>query len=378
MEPFKSAISPDLIRLTGHVLARHMPGVDPAGFAAPLIPRLDTLELKQRVGLVAEALHAALPDDPDRRRAALLAMLHPDDLDRWNADSTTDGLCGWGIWPLTTLVGRHGLGSTAQALETLREMTKRGTAELDVRPFIAATPDRALPVIRAWVSDPNPHVRRLVSEGTRPRLPWGMRLHGLVADPTPMLPALTRLRDDPSDYVRRSVANHLNDIARDHPDLVADIARTWLRDAGADRRRLLRHACRTLIKQGHTAALSAFGFDPPQIGKPAISLATPVVRFGETLEFEVTIRATGRASQTLALDYVIHHQKADGTLSPKVFKWTTFTLDPGDARHLSRRHALRPITTRRYHAGPHALSLRINGTDHGYEMFELVMTQDKA
>lgn len=373
MEPFKSAISPDLIQLTGRLLARQVPGVDPADFGAPLIEELEDLELKQRVALVAEALHSALPSDPDTRRSAMLAMLHPDDLARWNEDSTEDGLCGWGIWPLTTVIGDHGLGSTKKALETLREMTKRGTSEFDVRPFIAADPDRALPIIASWIDDPNQHVRRLVSEGTRPRLPWGIRLQGFVADPTPMLPVLERLRDDPSEYVRRSVANHLNDIAKDHPDLVADIARTWMRGADKTRERLLRHACRTLIKQGHAGVLSAFGFGAPEIDELGITITSPVVKFGQTLQFDVTISGTGKAEQNLIVDYVIHHKKADGSLAPKVFKWTTFTLQPGEVRSFSRRHAIKPITTRRYHAGTHALGLRINGNDYGYETFELIM-----
>ncbi|MEO0566419.1 MAG: DNA alkylation repair protein [Pseudomonadota bacterium] len=323
--------------------------------------------------LVAEALHGALSGDPDTRRSAILAMLHPDDMAHWNGDSTEEGLCGWGIWPLTTLIGDHGLGSTEMALETLKEITKRGTSEFDVRPFIAADPGQALPIIASWVGDPNHHVRRLVSEGTRPRLPWGIRLQGLVADPAPIIPVLERLRDDPSEYVRRSVANHLNDIAKDHPDLVADIAWTWMPGADKTREKLLRHACRTLVKQGHAGALSAFGFCAPDIDEPRVTLTSPVVQFGQTLEFDVTICATGKAAQNLIVDYVIHHQKADGSLSPKVFKWTTFTLQPGDVRHFSRRHAIKPIKTRRHYAGTHALSLRINGNDYVNEAFELIM-----
>ena len=231
MEPFKNEISPALVRLIGKLLARQAPSIDISAIETAILPQLDRLEMKQRVDLIADVMHGLLPCDPEARRSVLLAMLHPDDEGHANASSTDDGLCGWGIWPLTTVVGRHGLGSLEQSLETLREMTKRGTSEFDVRPLIATNPARALAVIGSWVTDHNVHVRRLVSEGTRPRLPWGMRLHALVEDPTPLLPILEKLRADPAEYVRRSVANNLNDISKDHPDLVARIAADWMEAA---------------------------------------------------------------------------------------------------------------------------------------------------
>ncbi len=371
MEPFKNAISPGLVRLTGDLLAQHLPGGDADAFAAPLIPQLDALELKQRVGLIADALHQVLPTDHAARQAVLLALLHPDDEGRANGKSSGEGLCGWGIWPLTTVIGQHGLGPIERSLDTLREMTKRGTSEFDVRPFIASDPGSALPIIQSWADDPNYHVRRLVSEGTRPRLPWGMRLQALVEDPSPMLPVLARLRDDPSDYVRRSVANHLNDIAKDHPDLVARVAAEWMERAGPDRVKLLRHACRTLVKAGHAEALALFGFQAPQIAEPVLRIENSTVRIEESLSFDVSLRSAAKTPQQLVIDYVIHHQKANGTLSPKVFKWTTLSLAPGEERRLARNHTIKPVTTRRYHAGPHALSLRINGVDFGYVPFDL-------
>lgn len=373
MEPFKNEISPALVGLISRLLARHAPGTDTSAFETATLPQLDRLELKQRVALIADVMHDLLPRDPEARRSVLLAMLHPDDEGHANASSTDDGLCGWGIRPLTTVVGRHGLGSLEQSLETLREMTKRGTSEFDVRPFIAADPARALAVIGSWVTDQNVHVRRLVSEGTRPRLPWGMRLHALVEAPSALLPILAELRDDPAEYVRRSVANHLNDIAKDHPDLVARIATDWMEGADKTRVRLLRHACRTLIKQGHSGALAAFGIHSPQIAKPEIRIATPTVLLGNALTFDVNLRSTNAAEQRLIIDYVIHHRKANGTLSPKVFKWTTMTLAPGQALNLTRHHKMKPITTRTYHAGEHLLALRINGKDFGEEYFALKM-----
>ena len=250
-------------------------------------------------------------------------------------------------------------------------MTKRFSAEFAVRPFIAADPERALRWLETWAGDASPHVRRLASEGSRPRLPWGMRLGVFVADPAPLIPLLTRLRDDPSEDVRRSVANSLNDIAKDHPDLVAGIAYDWLRDAPPARARLVRHACRTLIKRGHVATLAALGYRPAAV-TAELELATPVVRFGGALEFAAVLRA--QAAGEVVLDYVVHHRKANGGLSPKVFKWKRVRLEKGKPLRLARRHPMRPITTRVYRDGPHRLEIVVNGTVVGAADFELIGT----
>ena len=179
------------------------------------------------------------------------------------------------------------------------------------------------------------------------------------------------MRDDPEDYVRRSVANHLNDIAKDHPELVAQIATDWMTDAKIPRQKLLRHGCRTLIKQGHEKALRAFGVTPPVIEEPVVGIETSAVKLGEDLTFSVLLKSRGQSAQKIVLDYVVHFQRANGTLSPKVFKWKQITLKPDECLNLSRNHAIRPITTRKYYAGEHALSLRINGVDYSNIRFDL-------
>lgn len=373
MEPFKNAISPDLINLIAVHLERQLRAFDRSRFIAPLLERLPSLELKQRVGLVADAIHEVLPSDVALRHRVMMAMLHPDDETRANQPSTEDGLCGWGIWPLTQVIGKHGLRDFDASLELLREMTKRGTAEFDVRPFLAQDQRRAIGLMAQWVDDRSEHVRRLVSEGTRPRLPWGLRLNALVQDPRPMLPILRALRDDPSDYVRRSVANHLNDIAKDHAALVAQLAHDWMKDASPERVKLVRHACRTLIKQGNASTLTAFGLKPPNIRRPNLQIIQPDVKFGEGVDFEVLLQSTSDGEQRLMMDYVVQFKKANGSLAPKVFKWTTITLQPNEGRTLRRHHAIKPITTRRYYPGKHALSLRINGQDFEQADFNLMM-----
>lgn len=375
MEPFKNNISPELVRcLAGH-LSRHLEGFDQPAFEAAVVPRLPDLELKQRARLIAEETGKVLPAPLSEKFRILKALLHPEDGEGSERKSDAKGMRGWAMMALGMVVTDHGLNDFESAFALLKEMTKRATAEFDVRPFLARDQARALGLMAPWVNDPNVHVRRLVSEGTRPRLPWGLQLKSLIADPSPTLPLLEALKDDPQDYVRRSVANHLNDIAKDHPDLVAQIAARWLKDADKAREKLVRHACRTLIKQGHPATLKAFGLNPPQIELAGPYINTPQVIYGEALSFEVELTSTGSAPQDLVIDYLVHFKKANGALVPKVFKWTKLSLAPGGTVALARSHAIKPITTRVYYGGAQALSVRINGQDFDRAEFELVMPE---
>lgn len=370
MEPFKNFLSPAVVHRIADHLVRVQPGLNREAFLAPVLERLESLEMKARAGLIAEALHRALPTDPGARAALLEAMLHP--ACEGGGDGSDDsGLRGWAVWPMSMVIERHGLDDFDGSLALLRQMTMRFTGEFAVRPFLIADQPRALALMAGWIDDPNEHVRRLVSEGTRPRLPWGMRLPGLIADPAPALPLLEALRDDPSEYVRRSVANHLNDIAKDHPALVCDLAGRWITDAPAPRRALLRHACRSLIKAGEPAALAVFGQHAPQIAPVVPVLSHRRLAMGEVLEFTASLRSTAAREQTVSVDYVLYFLKADGSLRPKVFKGATRTLAPGETWDFTRRHALRPVTTRRHYPGEHALALRINGQDTEAVRFDL-------
>jgi len=270
-------------------------------------------------------------------------------------------------------IARRGQGHVALSLDTLKDMTSRFSSEFAVRSFLTNHPEQTLEMFSTWTTDKNEHVRRLVSEGTRPRLPWGMRLHAFVADPSAVVTLLETLMDDPSEYVRRSVANNLNDIAKDHPDLVADIAQNWMVDASADRQRLIRHGLRTLIKAGHENALQALGFGPAQIEVKDFSLGTPQVVLGDALSFHIEIASTSKSHQPLVIDYAVHHMRANGQTAPKVFKWKTVHLNADASLHAAKRHVIKPITTRRYYPGLHRIEVLINGKGVASADFELLM-----
>ncbi|MCE3001870.1 MAG: DNA alkylation repair protein [Xanthomonadaceae bacterium] len=362
-DAFKLLLSPPLVRLAGAHFGRVLPRFARARFEALALDGFEALEMKARAMRIADALEATLPGDFARAAAAIEAALAPvrgdEALGELRAGEA--GLAGWIVWPLGEYVARRGLEEPARALACLRELTQRFSAEFAIRPFLLAHPQHSFDTLAAWTTDPSPHVRRLVSEGSRPRLPWGILLKPLVADPTPTLPLLGALQDDASDYVRRSVANHLNDIAKDHPAVVADWLERHLPGASRERRALLRHASRTLVKRGNRRVLAAWGLDARLRGTAVLSVAPPRIRLGETLTIELALASSARTPQTLAIDYVVHHVRADGSTSPKVFKGWSLVLGAGEQRVLLRRHPVRPITTRRYYPGVHRIAVQVNG-----------------
>jgi len=365
-DAFKHLIHSGTVSQAGHHLQRVWPGFDRSGFERLANQGLEALEFKARAMQLATALVATLPSDFDHACAVLEASLAPaTDPDAASpARQDDDGLAGWVVWSLGDYVSRQALADATRlprALSTLHALTQRFTAEFAIRPLLLHHADAVWPTLHRWASDPSAHVRRLVSEGSRPRLPWGLRLSNLVADPRPTLPLLAQLQDDPSPYVRRSVANHLNDIAKDHPALVVGWLQQHLPDAPAPRRALLKHACRGLIKQGHPEVLTAWGTGAPLQGNAQLQLGVSQLAVGEALPFDVVVSSSASTEQALLIDYVVHHMKANGTLTPKVFKAWSFTLPAGGTRTMSKRHSFRPITTRRYHPGRHRLSVQVNG-----------------
>ena len=372
MEPFKKRISPELVQTVGRVLAREVPGVDADAFAGPVVADLAGLELKQRVQRITAALVGALPADAAERHAALVRMLHPQVLgegDGFEPPSDDRGVRGWGIWPMSMVVAEHGLDDFEGGLAALREMTRRSTSEFAVRHFLIARPEATLRTMLGWAGDTCEHVRRLASEGSRPRLPWGLRLRGLVADPAPTRPILDALKDDPSEYVRRSVANHLNDVAKDHPGYVLDCLEAW-RGKAPDR--LIGHAARTLIKAGNPRALALIGLDrfAGDVSPPNLSAAE--ARMGDTLTIQTCLVSAADRVQAVQVDYVLELPGREaGRCSVRVFKGRRVEVPPRGTSEVTLRHRFREVTTRRHYPGACRVLLRVNGTDTPAVVFTL-------
>ncbi|MCB9669218.1 MAG: DNA alkylation repair protein [Alphaproteobacteria bacterium] len=348
MEPFKERIDAAAIDAIAAFVGGRW---DRAGFARDALDGLHDLELKARVDHVADALRAHLPDTWPAALGHVLADL-PEAPD--HADALTDQM---GLWPVLACVERHGLAHPEPSLEALERLTPFWSAEFAVRPYFRDDPVAMVRWVDRWSTHPNVHVRRLASEGSRSRLPWGLRLQCRIDEPTALLPALERLRDDPSPYVRRSVANHLNDIAKDHPDVVLDIARAWL-PGPTERQKLVRHALRTLVKAGDPRALELLGVGP-FAGDVRLERAPSTVAVGGTLALTLTL--TARRAQRVRVDYAIHHLRANGSRTPKVFHWTERDLAAGETLVLTKAHPLREVSTRRLYPGEQAVDARVNG-----------------
>ena len=325
-------------------------------FLSQISPKIDDLELKQRIVVFAEALHDNLPDDYPTAWGILEKTFgQPLTAD----DKLIDG--GWHYWPMAYFIELYGLEHFDVSIHAMYEITQRFSAEFAIRPYLVRYPQETLAVLAKWVHDPSEHVRRLVSEGTRPRLPWAGRLYAFIKDPTPTIALLKELRDDPSEYVRRSVANHLNDIAKDHPDLVVETLAEWEMDKTAERQWIQKHALRSLIKQGHPGALNLLGFGEPEINLANFNIAPTTIQMGEPFEFSFDLVNETAKPQNLIVDYLVHFVKANGSTAPKVFKLKTVTLQPNESITISKKHLIKPITTRVYYAGTHGLDVQING-----------------
>ena len=242
------------------------------------------------------------------------------------------------------------------------ELTKRFTAEFSIRPFITRYPKRTLALLRKWTKDPSDDVRRLVSEGTRPRLPWAPRLPEFQKDPGPVLGLLEELKDDPALYVRRSVANNLNDIGKDHPELLVETAAAWMKDADENRAWLIRHALRSAVKRGDVGALRVLGYgDAKGLIVEAAAIAPALARIGDKITVAFNVTNKGRQGRPVMVDFRIHYVKANGSTSPKVFKLKAIEIGPGDSVRVQKKVSVADMTTRKHYAGLHQVDAILNG-----------------
>lgn len=363
----KDSLGPQAVQQIAAVLARVVPGFSPTQFTREALRDLGSLELKQRVDHLIAVIHAHLPSDfPEAAR--LLARVSPSG----PPDGEAVPLKGFAAWPVIDYVAVHGLEHPDIALDLLADLTGLFTAEFALRPFILQHWKQVEQRLRIWCRSSSPAVRRLVSEGTRPRLPWGIRLPPFVQDPSPTLPFLEQLKDDPDLVVRRSVANHLNDISKDHPETVVALGKRWLEDGSPETRWVVRHACRTLIKAGCPEAFPLLGFtEAPRLEAGAFQLSASTIAMGETLVFSFSLKSLDSRKLKLAVDYAVHHQKANGKQRAKVFKLREVTMAPGSDLVLEKKHAFKAITTRAYHNGEHAIEWLVNGQSVGRQDFFL-------
>ncbi|MGN4152104.1 DNA alkylation repair protein [Burkholderia gladioli] len=334
---------------------------DTRRFLAVALDGLDALSLMARVrraSLAIEAGAQALPGGYD----TVLTLL---------AEAAPHLGGGFLAMVAPDYVGRFGRHDFDRSMAALAFFTRFGTSEFAVREFLRDDPRRALATLRDWSRHEDPAVRRLASEGSRPRLPWSFRLREIEADPALAAPILDNLRADPSDYVRRSVANHLNDVTKLHPDWVLERAAAW-GGADAGTRWIVRHALRTLVKRGDARALALLGASGAARIEAVPFAVTPArIELGETVTLAAELVSTAPDAQRLVVDYRIGYVKKNGSTAHKVFKLRELTLAPGQRIDIVRSQRIRDFTTRTHYAGRHGVELIVNGAVVAQAHFDL-------
>ncbi|WP_291287959.1 DNA alkylation repair protein [Flavobacterium sp.] len=265
----------------------------------------------------------------------------------------------------------YGLDDFKTSAKAFVSITQFISCEFAVRPFILKYKEEMIEEMTKWSLHDNHHVRRLASEGSRPRLPWAMAIPYLKKDPASILPILENLKNDSSEYVRRSVANNLNDIVKDNPQVVLEIARNW-KGHSKETDGIIKHGCRTLLKQGHPEILSHYGLESTNIELSSFEIKTPVVKIGDYLQFHFYLSNKNQEPKTIRLEYAVHYKKAKGHLAKKVFKISEKIYPPNETTKIERNQSFKIITTRVFHTGMHQLSIIINGTESEALDFELI------
>jgi 3-methyladenine DNA glycosylase AlkC len=339
---------------------------DSIGFAHEVMSNgFEDLELKERMARTSITAKKYLPEDFKQTTRLFMNLF-----DRLKGDPWTDLTLPYMFVP--DYIARYGMDDFETSVETMEYVTQFTSCEFAVRPFLIEYPKRMLDKMIEWSTHDNHHVRRLASEGCRPRLPWAMALPAYKKDPVPILPILEILKNDPSEYVRRSVANNINDIAKDNEAMVIDIAKRWLGQT-AETDALVKHACRTLLKNGHPEILPLFGLDASAIEIDEFNVNTPMVQMGDRLSLDFEFRYKKPGQHNVRIEYAIYHLKKNGELTKKVFKVSEREIEGNQWIAISREHHFKPITTRVYYAGKHEVSVILNGKEFERKAFELIL-----
>jgi 3-methyladenine DNA glycosylase AlkC len=357
-EPLRNHFTAEVPRRLATMVKQVWPAFRREAFLSDVLDGFEPLELMDRGRHIARALGRHLPAGYPDAISILLRSLG----DRPARTEGDGGMASFFYLPHVCFVAEFGLDHFDISMRANYELTQRFTAEFSIRPFIERYERASLRVLRKWARDPNVHVRRLVSEGTRPRLPWAGRLRRFQHDPGPVVTLLEQLKDDGEAFVRRSVANNLNDIGKDHPDLLVDVARRWMEGASDERQALVRHALRSLVKQGHPGALDVLGYGrKARVAIEDVVISPARVRLGGKVVVAFAARSTARRTERVLVDLRVHFVKANGRTSPKVFKLKAVDLPPAGVVSCRKTVSLADLTTRRHYPGRHIVEALING-----------------
>lgn len=366
-EQLKNKLNTAAVHELGSLIDSVWPDFAVTDFIETALLKLDELELKARADYLARSLHVYLPEDYVDAIAILLQA------SEYLREEQFSGWAHYLAWPLIDYVALYGIDHLHVSFAALEKLTPLFTGEFAIRFFLLAHFEETYLQMLQWAEHENEHIRRLASEGIRPRLPWAPQLTDLRDDPTPIWPILEKLKGDHSLYVRRSVANNINDISKDHPQMVIDICSEWKQAASQNTNWVIRHGLRSLVKQGNADVYPLLGFSQSMdIEQPILRLSHARLLLGQTLVLDFGFLS--KQTQSLVLDYRIRFVGAAGKMTrEKVFKWKNIRLAEGEYLQMQKRHTLQKISTRKYYPGIHEVECLLNGQCIARASFELLM-----
>ena len=365
-EAFKNLFNRQFFEDFTGIVERFVPEFDKDQFIADIFDEAwEARELKARARHTTRTLGTHLGDDYKKNVNVILEII--DYLQK--SKSHKPGIESM-FFP--DFIEVYGLQDYDLSMKAMEKITQFFSCEFAVRPFIEKYPKKSLVQMQKWADHPHENVRRFASEGCRPRLPWGMALKALKKDPGPIIPILEKLKNDDSEFVRKSVANNLNDISKDNPVLVLDLIRKW-KGKTKNTDWILKHGSRTLLKEANPEALELFGYaSAAKLKLSDIKILNPEIKLGDYLEFAFRIENRSTEELLVRIEYGVYYQKANGSLSKKVFKISESKFEQGAIKNVNRKQHFKQITTRKYHKGLHRLSIIINGRESDQKDFKLI------
>jgi 3-methyladenine DNA glycosylase AlkC len=368
MEPFKNIYNKKSISEIANEIAIIDASFDSKNFIKDSTKNILNLEMKERVVQIAESLNTHLKYPYKKQLRILLKTLK---------NNNDQGVENFILWPYTYFIEKFGIEDFEPSMAGLYEITKRFTSEFGVRPFFSRYPNETYALFEKWVEDPNEHVRRWVSEGTRPNLPWGINVPHLNEKTGKSLrknlKLLEKLKTDPSLYVRTSVANHMNDISWKDSDLVIKTLKKWNKIKTDEMAWISKRALRNLLKQGNSDALLLLGFDSKiKTSVKKLKLSKAKIKEGDSLELSFEIKNLSPITSSLMVDYNLYYSKANGKLSKKTFKLKSINLEPNEKSNVSKKVSFKKVTTRKHYPGEHYIEVQVNGVVKAKTSFQLL------
>jgi 3-methyladenine DNA glycosylase AlkC len=363
-EPLKNLYNETFFDTFGDVLIKAIKGFDKKAFTKQIFNKeWSSLELKQRMRHVSTVLHNFL--DADFAKASK-QLINITDILLDGKEGKLDFLHMF----LPDYVELYGINDYDNSIKAFEKITQHSSAEFAIRPFIVKYP-KTMEQMLAWSKHKNPYVRRLSSEGCRPRLPWAMALPEFKKDPAPILPILENLKQDDAETVRKSVANNLNDIAKDKPEIVMETVKRW-QGISKNTDWIIKHGSRTLLKQGNLDALDTFGLQQKvKVEVKDITVSPNKIKIGDTATLSFSITLKEKKATKLRVEYGVYYVKANGSTSRKLFKITENTYTPDKKVDFNRTLRFHDMTTRKHYPGQHKITVVINGKEYGETSLKL-------